>query len=121
MIGGKDLRLTRKPIIRVDIDGTLTKEFLTWDFQNRSENKKAIKRVNALYHSKKFIIIIWTTRLKEWRSLTVGWLKRHGVKYHKLEMEKPPFSLLIDDRTSVEVPTVKECLKRPFMEIGGVE
>jgi len=88
-------------IIRVDIDNTICKTPGS-DYKNAVPNYNRITRINNLYDSG-HIIIYWTSRgikeKKNLRPLTLKQLEDWGCKYHKLDMEKPLFDLLIDDNT----------------------
>ena len=87
-------------VIFFDIDGVLTIEtegFGEEVYADRTPNKSAIPVVNRLYkmgHQ----IVLWTARFEEDREVTMNWLRKHGVKYHTLIMDKPYYDLFIDDK-----------------------
>ena len=60
-----------------------------------------IEKVNALYEQG-HEIILWTARGTQtgidWLGLTAAQLKLWGVKYQHLEMGKPHYDMLIDDK-----------------------
>lgn len=56
-----------------------------------------IELVNNLY-KQNHTIIIYTARRESVRNETEYFLNKWGVMYHSLEMEKPGYDLLIDDR-----------------------
>jgi len=46
---------------------------------------------------KGYKIVIYTSRVREEREVTEQWLEKHGITYHRLEMEKPRARIYIDD------------------------
>jgi len=83
----------------VDIDNTICSSIE----RNRHVKKikhckpyKLIKEINKLY--KEHTIIIYTHRNDKCKKETIKWLKKHGVKYHKIKFNKPKWDLLIDDK-----------------------
>jgi len=94
-------------IIRVDVDGTLCYSSATeennWDYRASVPIPRAVERVNRLY-DRGHTIIIWTSRgtctgkLEEALQITAEQMKEWGVKYHKIEVGKPYYDLLIDDK-----------------------
>ena len=98
-----------KKLLCFDLDNTLciTKGS---DYQNSKPILKNIKFVNKLYN-KGFYILIFTARymgkFKENKSKVIayGFKKTHnqlikwGLRFHKLEMGKPSFDFLIDDKS----------------------
>jgi hypothetical protein len=84
----------------IDIDDTLAKTNGN-DYPKSVPIPKAIAKVNKLY-DEGHTIIIFTGRGsvsgRDWRALTVSQLFRWGVKYHVLNMTKPPFDFIIDDK-----------------------
>lgn len=82
-----------------DIDGTLCNTKGT-DYANTVPIEKAIKEVNRLYDEGHHITI-WTGRggvsKIDWTETTTKQLKKWGVKYHELRMDKTPYDLMIDD------------------------
>jgi uncharacterized HAD superfamily protein len=72
-------------IYAVDIDGTLCverKEF--WNYDNATPIPETIEKINALYDNKNNTIVIYTARFHDDKEVTRKWLKKHGVKYHRL-------------------------------------
>jgi len=58
-----------------------------------------IDYVNEVLHKKNHCFInIFTARKEYLRTATEYWLKKHGVKYHTLVMEKLWSEVYIDDR-----------------------
>lgn len=88
-------------IVRVDIDRTLCTFDIEDGRKKATPNRKVIAKVNELYQDGAEIII-WTSRNNISRTdqteFTRKQLKEWGVKYHKLEMDKPLFDLFVDDR-----------------------
>jgi len=86
--------------IFVDFDSTLTTGAgEPWWVDNLDEEprEEMIGLVNDLY-KQNHTIIIYTARREEVRKETKYFLKKWGVMYHGLVMEKPGYDLLIDDR-----------------------
>jgi uncharacterized HAD superfamily protein len=84
--------------IAVDIDGILTMETDGHDYANRTPNERAISKVNFLYENGNRITL-YSARFAEDEEITKAWLKKHGVKYHRLVLEKLQYDLLIDDKS----------------------
>lgn len=55
-----------------------------------------IALINQL--AKNFQVIIYTARQERDRKLTLQWLRKNGVKYHKLVMSKVRADYYIDDK-----------------------
>jgi hypothetical protein len=84
-------------IYAIDIDGTLTIETEGWDYENRTPKPSHIAGVNRLFdagHS----ILLFTARFEEDRGKTTDWLRKYGVKYTRLIMDKPQYDVVIDDK-----------------------
>jgi len=85
-------------IIAVDVDNTLTNE-TCWtcdDCENATPRQDIIDKVNELYNRN--YIVIHTSRRHELYASTIKWLKKNGVKYHSVHMEKMVADLYIDDK-----------------------
>lgn len=87
--------------IYVDVDNTIT-ETTGMDYQNAKPIYDKIETINNLYdlgHT----ITYWTARGSvsgiDFYELTKSQLDDWGVKYHDFMVGKPPFDLLIDDKT----------------------
>lgn len=119
-------------IIAVDLDDTLCKGTLPWpeDFNQKKITKffetcspipEAIAKVNELFN-KGHDIWIWTSRFSIDYYITVFWLEKHGVKYHKLILDKPKVDIYIDNQSA----TMEEVLKddptffRRIRFVGGL-
>ena len=84
-------------VIAVDIDGTLTKSQTNWwEYEKCVPDLEAIKKVNALDDGEN-IIIMYSARFEEDREVTKRWLRKYGVKYHKLVLDKLRANLYIDN------------------------
>ncbi len=88
-------------IIYVDIDGTIcenTKGFY-WKANPRYDQ---IVKINKLYEEGN-TIIYYTARGSvtkiDWTKLTKQQLKDWGCRYHELRMNKPDYTLWIDDKS----------------------
>ena len=94
--------------IAIDLDGTLTTEGGVGDYMNMTPNEvikvldkmipreEVIEAVNGLYQSN--IICIYTARSDVFTNVSKKWLKRNGVKYHYLTMNKEYYDLFVDDK-----------------------
>jgi len=83
--------------IIVDIDGTLTQETIGWDYTERTPRKDIIDIING-FHDAGHSILLYTSRRNIDRRDTEWWLKKHGVKYTELILEKIIYDLWIDDK-----------------------
>ena len=83
--------------IIVDIDGTLTKETIGWKYTERTPRKEIIDIINGFYEAGHSIILHTSRRAIDRRD-TEWWLKKHGIKYTELILEKIIYDLWIDDR-----------------------
>lgn len=85
--------------IFVDIDGTIciTKN----GYENSIPIQKNINKINALYDEGHHITY-WTARGgnsgEDWTSLTKEQLQKWGCLYHELELGKPSYDVVIDDK-----------------------
>ena len=95
-------------IIYVDFDGVLAKTD-GMAYLKSEPMYDNIQRVNKLYDEGN-IIVIYTARgsitgLKDYfREITLKQIKKWGVKYHELNMDKPYYDMFIDDRSATTVP-----------------
>lgn len=81
-----------------DIDGILTIETEGHDYKKRTPNIKNIANLNQC-KDRGDKVILWSSRFEVDRTVTIDWLKKHGVKYDKLILDKPQYDLLVDDKT----------------------
>tara|TARA_Y100001970_G_C14219537_1_gene851785 strand:- start:1017 stop:1376 length:360 start_codon:yes stop_codon:yes gene_type:complete len=98
-----------KKTICFDLDNTLCRTKGS-DYLNAKPIHKNIKFVNELYENN-FYILIFTARhmgkFKEKRSKAIAYgfkntknqIKRWGLKFHRLEMGKPSYDYIIDDKS----------------------
>jgi len=83
-------------IYAVDIDGTLCEEQNEWwKYSSATPVKENIEKVNRLYEEGN-TIVIFTARFSEDREVTTHWLKKNGVKFHKMVMDKFRADVYID-------------------------
>ena len=92
-----------KLIIYVDIDETICFYEGKRHYPNAIPNKENINKINKLYN-KGHEITYWTARGTvtkiNWIETTYNQLKKWRCKYHHLSVgEKPPYDLLICDKT----------------------
>ena len=77
----------------IDIDGVLC-ETNGHDYKNSKPINEAIKALNT----KNGVIVLYTARLETDRTMTENWLKKQGVKYDCLIMNKLPYDSIVDDK-----------------------
>lgn len=88
--------IPRPRVISVDLDGTLA-EGTSWtcdECENAKPNQEAIDRVNQL--AEHDFILIHTARRHGLYGSTIKWLRKNGVKFHAISMEKTPSDLIFD-------------------------
>jgi len=91
----------KNSIIACDLDKTLClgESFTDEECIAAEPIQKMIDYVNEVLHKKNHCFInIFTARKEYLRTATEYWLKKHGVKYHTLVMEKLWSSVYLDDR-----------------------
>jgi len=89
--------------IAVDIDGVLTNETEGHDYKTRTPNFDNINKVRKAYHDG-HAIILFTSRFSQDRKVTIQWLKKYGVPFHKLILDKPQYDHFVDDKASSDFP-----------------
>jgi hypothetical protein len=90
-------------LIYVDIDNTICETFENLEYDKARPIKKNIKKINNLF-AEGHKIVYWTARGQvtkiDWTEVTRKQLNSWGAKHHELRMnEKPPYDLLICDKT----------------------
>ena len=105
--------MTEKPVIAIDIDGTIaeiTTETGYSKYNNVKPKLEVIKKVNELWFSKRFEIVLYTARGMAstndnpqkadelYREITEKWLLENRVCYDRLEFGKKRYLWIIDDR-----------------------
>ena len=83
-------------VFAIDFDGTIMKE--------------TVEVVNELFDLRDTHIVVYTARNESMRENTEKALKKLGVKYHSLVMEKTRADYYVDDR-SLSMEEIKEVLK----------
>lgn len=85
----------------VDIDGVLCTD-MGGHYEHAKPLRENIEKVNALYDDGNQVIL-WTARGtttgRDWRQFTLTQLALWGVKFHRLELGKPYYDVLIDDKS----------------------
>lgn len=88
-------------IICVDIDNTICATNGN-DYENSIPIRENIDKINKLY-DEGHTIVYWTARGmnsgKDYKQLTLKQLWDWKCKHHILKMGKPPYDLLIDDKS----------------------
>ena len=93
----------------IDIDGTITKETVGWNYEARTPVPDVIEKINSLFDQGHWISL-HTSRLKRDRKVTEDWLKLHGVKYNEVIFEKPKYDIYVGD----EIASIHYFLKMEF-------
>ena len=79
-------------IFIIDIDGTICEnipnELGAEKMRHAKPYKDSIDAINTLYDEGNYICF-FTARTDEHGEATTDWLKKHGVKYHRLILNKP--------------------------------
>ena len=79
-------------VFLIDMDGTICDDIRNEDGVKAMADAKpfpdSIAAVNKLYDEGHFICI-FTARTDEHKAVTEKWLRRYGVKYHQLLLNKP--------------------------------
>lgn len=92
---------TNRPVLIVDIDGTLCDEGRDLDDRNWLRYANAaphLEEIEALRRlsKKEWFIVLWTARFEGDRGITQKWLADHGVSYDRLIMGKMVYSAFVD-------------------------
>ena len=81
-----------KKIFIVDIDGTMCEDVRNEEGIEKMEEAKpfldSIETINKLFDEGNYICF-FTSRTEEHREVTENWLKKQGVKHHKIIFNKP--------------------------------
>lgn len=88
--GSPRLRPDLKNFI-IDIDGVVCEDVPNEEperMKSALEISGAKKHINEWYRQG-HIITFFTSRTEDLREITMGWLKEHGFKYHKIIFNKP--------------------------------
>lgn len=87
--------------IFVDIDGTILTRRLDLNYSLSEPLTKRIEKLNNLY-DEGHEIIYWTARgtktNTDYSELTIGQLRKFGVKYTDVVFGKPEYNIFIDDK-----------------------
>ena len=90
----KDFWGTDKPVVVVDIDGTLCEDD---SFPNYSEAKPRNGQIKCLKElTEKCFIVLWSARYESDREVTISWLRKYSVPYHRLVLGKMPYDIFVD-------------------------
>ena len=104
-----NIEKARKKVIAADLDGTLTNiRYIPgfWEMTMKelgdyyltlSPNNDIKRKINNLYDNG-FTINIFTSRWDLYKPQTKKWLEQNEVKYHELQMNKPFYDFIIDDK-----------------------
>jgi len=92
------LKIEKRKVYFVDIDGVLTNEVEGHDYFSRTPNLRNIAKVNEL-HERGNKIVLWSSRFPEDEEATRDWLIVNCVKFDELRLGKPQYDAIIDDKT----------------------
>lgn len=86
--------------IIVDLDGVLARSVWPFDESQIPHFPVVDGAVEALRKVKEagYRIIVWTARDKGLEQVTREWLDRNGIPYDELWLDKPPYTVMVDDR-----------------------
>lgn len=88
---------TDKPVLAVDLDGTLCEETGSENWKHYAEAKPRMAEIEALRKvSSKYFIVVWTSRFEADRCVTTFWLSENNVPYDRLIMGKMLYSVIVD-------------------------
>ncbi len=105
-----------KPVVAIDIDGTLTKEICWNEDQCKKANpSKLVKKVISAY--KDVLVVLWTARREEFIPTTLQWMVKNNVPFHAVSTEKMAATLYIDDKTINPVPKKAKKLAKKLLSI----
>lgn len=85
-------------LIAVDIDGTLCEDQHDW--KNYSEAvpiPEAIWKVNSIFEKGEDEVILYTARFPEAEQVTLEWLEKYQVKYHRIIFGKFRADVYVDN------------------------
>ncbi len=80
-----------RKIMIIDIDGCVCEHIDNEELQKMATAKPiqdSIKKINQWYGEGHFICF-FTAREEKHKKITENWLKKHGIKYHKIVFGKP--------------------------------
>ena len=96
----KRVKWGKRKVYAIDLDGVLCEYEDGWDdvsIINKKPILENIKKVERLFNERN-IIVIYTSRGEELRASTEAWMKKHGIKYHFLVMNKLFFDYYVDEK-----------------------
>jgi len=102
----------RRPVINVDLDGTLTNGEDAWK-QEPTPHVEHINIIKKLYRNG-YTIIVHTARPWDFASETIGWLIKNKVYFHGIYMQKGGSDCYLDDKqgTFEELELLCEDIKK---------
>lgn len=85
---------TDKPVVAVDIDGTLCEDDSFPNYAEAVPKEDEIAKLREL--AEKCFIVLWSARYEADREVTKCWLCKNEVPYDRLILGKLPFDFFID-------------------------
>jgi predicted phosphatase len=95
--GKLDLKKHRSRVLVIDIDGVLAVEQNNIPFEKRQTVNEA-RETMKLLKQKGYIIVLFTSRVKQQKKATVDWLIKNDIVFDDIMFGKPRGILYIDDR-----------------------
>lgn len=87
-----NLIINKKKIYMIDLDGTVCEDVKNEEgvdvMRDTPVLEDAVTYINSLYDEGNYVCF-FSARTDEFKDVTEEWLKRHGVKYHQLILNKP--------------------------------
>ena len=103
-------------VVCFDIDGVLTEDSVTHhqdlagSYIYRQPRLRA-RDLSMRAYEAGFYVLLFTGRRENQRRITEDWLSSHGFHYHALQMGKPYYTWIIEDRLlGVSVDGQLDCL-----------
>ena len=103
-----------KGMVFVDIDGVLTLE-TKGAYSKRTPNRHNIARLSKL-KEQGYKIVLWSSRFKRDKKVTLEWLKKYEVPFDELRLGKPRYVAWIDDKAVNICQNCKYKIKELFGE-----
>lgn len=88
---------TDKPVVVVDIDGTLCEDDSFPDYDGAKPLMERIKALQAL--KRNHFIVLWSARYEADRKVTERWLHEHHILYDRLILGKIPYDVFIEENS----------------------
>ena len=81
----------------IDIDGVLCEDGSYPNYHLAAPKQEYIKKVRKLYKAG-HRIVLFSARYFSDQDVTITWLRRYRIPFHKLILDKPSADIYVDDR-----------------------